>query len=160
MPLPASIPLPQMRLDKRKTRSQIWEMYTEDGRSVDIELVTLVACCDDPSHGKAFLLDAQNQYTNERGYWVQIGWDRSCMPLCPIEDTKILGSSNKPGVGDDEDLLTQLVDQLFHEAKEQRQESLWGRIGKNTLLDKLTWLIAIPCGTALIAFAMIVLRHK
>ena len=136
----------------------MWEMFTDDGRCVDLEFPVLTGCCDDPTHGKAFLLDAQNQYTNEQGYWVQIGWDRSLMPLCMIAKTKILGMKNKDGKQDDDDLITDLVDQIFHEAKEMTQERLWEGISKNTLMDRMTWLIAIPCITALIAFAMIWLK--
>lgn len=158
--LPSSIPIPQIKLGKRKTRSQMWEMFTDDGRIINIELDVLTGCCDDAAHGKGFLLDAQNQYTDEDGYWKQVGWDRSLMPLCMIEETKILGESNKPGTNDDETLLTNLVDQIFHEAKEARQERLWSGVSKNTMMDKLIWLITIPSVTALIAFAMIWMRNK
>lgn len=158
MPVPTNIPIPQIKLGKLKARSQMWEMFTDDGRVIDIELPVLTGCCDDPAHGKAFLLDAENQYTNEQGYWVQIGADRSLMPLCMIQDTKILGNGNKPGKSDDDALLTDLVDQIYHEAKEAKHEALWATISKNTFMDKLIWLIAIPCITALIAFAFIIIK--
>jgi hypothetical protein len=51
------------------------------------------------------------------------------------------------------------VDQIFHEAKEATQEKLWEGITKNMLLDKLTWFIAIPCITALIAFGLIWMKR-
>jgi hypothetical protein len=157
--MPTQIPIPQVKLGKRKERSQMWEMFTDDGRCVDLELPVLTGCCDDPTHSKGFLLDADNQYTDERGYWIQVGWDRSLMPLCMIGKTKILGMQNKDGVHDDDALITDLVDQIFHEAKEGAQEKLWEGIAKNLLLDKLTWFIAIPCITALIAFGMIWIRR-
>ncbi len=158
MGVPTSIPVPQVKLGKRKERSQMWEMHTIDGRNVDIELNVLQGCCDDPEHGKAFLIDPQNQYTNEQGYWVQIGSENSLMPLCMIEDTKILGNQNKPGTSDDDTLITDLVDQLFHEASEARKEKVWSKVNKNVMLEKLTWLIAIPCITALLAFAIIAIK--
>ncbi len=158
MPVPASIPLPQVKLGKRKQRSQMWEMYTVDGRSVDVEIDVLQGCCDDVAHGKAFLIDPNNQYTNEQGYWVQVGWEMSLMPLCTIEETKILGAKNKPGTDDDDDLLTVRVNQTFHEASEARKELVWSKVNKNMMMEKLTWLIAIPCITALLAFALIAWR--
>ena len=136
----------------------MWEMHTDDGRNVDLELPVLTGCCDDMTHGKGFLLDPQNQYVNEQGYWVQIGWDRSLMPCCMIAETTILGTKNKDGPHDDDELITDLVDQIFHEAKEATQEKLWEGITKNMLLDKLTWFIAIPCITALVAFGIIAMK--
>jgi hypothetical protein len=160
MPIPTSIPVPQIRLGKRKERSLMWEMYTDDGRIVDVEIDVLLGCCDDIKRGKGFLLDVNNQYTNERGEWVQVGWDRSLMPLCMIEETKILGVKNKPGAQDDDQYITKAVNQLFHESKEKTQESLWIKQAKNVILEKLTWFIAIPCITALIAFAMIWIKNR
>ncbi len=137
----------------------MWEMYTVDGRCVDAEIPVIQGCCDDAAHGKAFLLDPANQYTNERGEWVQLGWEMSLMPLCTIEETKILGTQNQPGVQDDDPLITDLVNQIFHESSEARKELVWSKANRNVLLDKLTWLIAIPCITAVVAFAMIWIKH-
>jgi hypothetical protein len=75
-----------------------------------------------------------------------------------IEQTTILGTQNKKGTEDDDELITDLVDQVFHEAKEATQEKLWEGIAKNLLLDKLTWFIAIPCITALVAFGIIAMK--
>ena len=137
----------------------MWEMFTDDGRCIDLELPVLTGCCDDMNHGKGFLLDPKNQYTNEQGYWVQVGWDRSLMPCCMIEATAILGTQNQKGTEDDDGLITNLVDQVFHEAKEATQEKLWEGIARNLLLDKLTWFIAIPCITALVAFGIIAIKN-
>lgn len=153
-----SIPIPQVRLGKLKTRSQMWEMFTDDGRIVSLELPVLLSCCDDPAHGKAFLIDTANQYTDERGYWIQVGADRSLMPVCMIEETKILGTVNEPGTHDDDGLLSKLVHQIFHEASESRKELVWLKAGRNTILEKIIWIIAIPCITALVAFALIILK--
>lgn len=136
----------------------MWEMFTDDGRIVEPELDVLVGCCDDPAHGKGLLIDAANQYTNEQGNWVQVGWDRSLMPICAIEKTKILGMDNKDGPEDDEALLTKLVDQIFHEASEARKEKVWSKANRNLALDKIIWLVTIPSVVVLLGFAMILIK--
>jgi hypothetical protein len=157
-----TIKVPKVKVSvngKKKQRTQMWEMFLDDGRILKVELPVTTGMCDDPKRGKAFLIDAQNQYVDENGDWNQVGWERSLMPVCAIERTKILGTKNKPGDEDDEDLQTQLVGQLYHENAMARKKYLWRNLSKNLVLEKIIWIITIPSVLFFLGFLIIMWRR-
>ena len=116
-------------------------LYTDDGRLETIELPVLQGSVLDEEKGKGFVLDATNQYFNkEDGQWYQVLWERSSIPLCMI---------NQSSVKD----LTALIDQIFHQNRQKAEIKQFKRANKNALLDRIIWLVAIPCVTILLIFA-------
>lgn len=142
MPTPSSIPLPAIRWGKRKLRSQMCEIFTDDGRIVAVEEDVLRGCVDDPATGQAFLLDAENQYTAEDGHWYQILGERSTIPLCMIKETNIKD-------------LQKLINQIFHESQEDAKLRQYEKATSNTMADKLLWIVAMVLSAMVIIFGIV-----
>lgn len=136
-----TLTIPTIKWGKRKDRSQICESFTEDGRIITVELPVLRGCVDDEKSGQGFILDAGNQYTNEDNYWTQVLWERSSFPVCMIDDSK------NPD-------LSKLINQIYKESKKQAQLDQFIEAAKNAMSDRLSWIIAMVCGTFLIIAAM------
>jgi hypothetical protein len=117
------------------------EVHTEDGRNRTVELPVLRGCVDDEKTGLGFILDARNQYQDEDGYMVQVLWERSSLPVCMIETTKT------------ED-LTALINQIYKESKKQSQLDGIIQAVKDSLSDKVGWIISLVCATFIVIAAI------
>jgi len=137
------IVIPTLKWGKRKQRSQMFEIFTEDGRIEVPELPVLRACASHESSGQAFILNAGNQYLAEDGTWHQICGERSCLPAETIETSETT----------DED-LTKLVDQVYDASQEQAKLEEYLRADKSTLVEKLVWIVAIVVTGFVIIAAM------
>lgn len=118
-------------------------MFTDDGRILDVELETLRGCIDDPVTGMAFLIDPDNQMTDEHGEWKQILGERSTLPIRLI----------KAGT-ESEKSLFQIIKNIYHESHENSKISEYLKRGKDTLADKAMWIVVISCVTFMMAIAM------
>jgi len=136
-----AIPLPKVTFGKRKKRSQMCEIFTDDGRIVDEELNVLRGCVDDPDRNAAFLIDSDNQFVCEDGQWYQILGERSTIPICMIKPTNIKD-------------LGELINQIFRETHETAKLQQYENAMKNAWMEKILWIIAIPCITLLLFYAI------
>lgn len=146
--MPTNIAIPSIKFGKRKQRSQMCEVFTEDGRIVDVELDVLRGCINDPITEQAFIIDSDNQYTNESGYWTQVLGERSTIPICMVKPHKM-----QDGKNDDEELKG-LINQIFHESQEAAKLAQYLKAGKREMWNKLLWIITVPCVTVLLIFAI------
>lgn len=137
----ATIPLPKVSFGKRKKRSQMCEIFTDDGRIIGVELDVLRGCVDDPDRNAAFLLDSDNQFVCEDGHWYQIIGEHSTMPIRMI---------NK---GQEQD-LNKLIPQIFRETHETSKLQQYENAMKNAWMEKILWIVAIPCITLLLFYAL------
>lgn len=125
-----------IRPSKQKERSQFCEIHTLDRRIEEIELDVTRNCMFDDKKIYAFLVDGDNQYSNEDGTWTQILNDQSLYPVDSIvkreeEDTKLF-------------LL-----QIYRESKAMaKAEQFNSATKKKTSL--FLWAVSIFCGTMII----------
>ena len=137
------VTIPTINWGKRKQRSQMCEIFTDDGRIVNVELDVLKSCVDDPDKGIGFLLDSDDQFIEEDKQWHQILYEKSSLPICMIS-----------GLDIKEGELGKTLDQIFHESQEEAKLRQYERAAKNTIMDKLVWIISIICSAAVIMFAI------
>jgi len=137
-----TITLPSIRWGKRKQRSQMCLVFTDDGRLITIELEVLRGCVNDDATRQAFLIDAANQYMGDDRHWYQVLGERSTIPICMLKPTEVKN-------------LEDLINQIFHESQESAKLLQYERAGQNSIMDKILWIVAIPCSALLIAFAII-----
>ena len=143
MPTTLKFPIKSITIaaGKHKQRSQMCEMFTEDGRILPLEFEVLRSCMDDPVTGMGFLCDSENQFTNESGEWIQLLGERSMVPLSPI----------KPSDATD---LQELRNKIWHETHEDAKVKQYELAANKDRLNKITTLIAIPCITILFIYAI------
>ena len=138
------INLPRVRLiGKRKARSQMCEIFTDDGRIVDQELDVIKSCVDDPNLGMGFLLDADDQFQGADKQWYQILYEKSMIPVSMIG-----------GIVAQQKDLPKLLDQIYDESQEAAKEHQYNLAMKNTWAERITLIVAILCGSAVIMFAI------
>jgi len=139
----ANIPLPRISFGKRKQRSQMCEIFTDDGRIIVVEHDVLRGCVADYDKGVGFILDSDNQMVNEDKYWVQVIGERSTIPMC------LISPANIPD-------LKELVNQISHETRAAAKMAEYAKAGKNKIVDKLIWIIGMP----ITAFLLIYMANK
>ena len=137
----ATIPLPKVTFGKRKKRSQMCEIFTDDGRILDVELDVLRGCVDDPARNAAFLIDPDNQLVCEDGQWYQIIGEHCTLPISLINKGK-------------EKDLNKLIPQIFRETHETSKLQQYENAMKNAWVEKILWIVAIPCTTLLLFYAI------
>lgn len=130
----ANIPIPRVVFGKRKARSQMCLITTDDGRILPTELEVLRGCIDNVEKSSAFLIDKNNQMRGEDGQMYQILSERSIRPIAVVKERE------------PED-LTKRVHEIFAEAVKAAIHQQFLNALKNTLMDKLMWIISIPCVT-------------
>lgn len=135
--------IPTIRFGKRKQRSQMCEVFTDDGRIATIELDVMKSCVDDPDKGIGFLLDADDQFMMEDRHWYQVLYEKSAIPICMIKGSDVV-----------ETQLSTVLNQIFDESQEAAKEHQYNIATKNAMMDKLIWIIAIVCSSAIILFAI------
>lgn len=144
----ANIPLPTIKFGKRKERSQMCEILTDDGRWVDKELPALYSCVQDEQSGLAFLIDPQNQYLSEDNTWHQLLSEKSQVPICLREKSIFQDGDN------DEKELNDISDQLFVLTSEQAQAEQFEKARQSEVWNKILWIVSIICGVMLLLGAM------
>jgi len=136
-----SIPLPSIKWGKHKERSAMADVFTEDGRIVEKEMVVSRACIDDEDTGAAFMLDAGNQFIDEKQTSLQILWERTCFPVCPVT----------PGKDAD---LGKVVNEVYKENRKLAVDQEFNKAAKADKTNKIIVMISIVCGTFIIIAAM------
>lgn len=129
-------------IGKTKTRSQMYEVYTEDGRIVDVEIPVLKGCGADDDKCSAWLLDAENQVQDEAtGAWFQVIGERSTIPMEVIKDLLDM----------DKTQYRTLIDKIFHES--------WVLdlivIGRESARNKMLSWVALMLGTTVCLAALV-----
>lgn len=140
--MPLAIPIPQVKFGKRKERSQMCEIFTEDGRIVDTELDVLHGSIQNTklTTQDAFIISAENQfYDMEDGTWKQQINELSAAPICMIKTL---------------DDVEKRADEIFKNARISAQTEKLKEAARQWLWEKLTWVISIVCGTFIIIAAM------
>jgi hypothetical protein len=135
----AQIPIPRLSMGKRKQRSVMTEVFMDDGQIKEIEDMVLRGCAVD-GETSAYVIDDLNQF-EEKGIWYQILGERSCIPICLRNKTRIPD-------------ITNLVNEIFKASYEMEKRQQFINALKNTLLDKLLWFISIPCSTILLIYVI------
>ena len=125
-----AITLPTLKWGKRKERSQMAEVFTEDGRIATYEFDVLQTCIDEPDKGIAFMLDAENQFSGDGGVWYQILWERTCYPVSMIV------------TGKDPD-LEKLMNQIPAETYDRESELQLNKVNKANKMTPWLWIISI-----------------
>jgi hypothetical protein len=82
------IPLPTIRLSKKKETSQIMDVMTTDGRLVEPEIPVIASMASDDATGNSFLLDPNELYLCKDKTYHQLVSDKSRKPLVPSWVTK------------------------------------------------------------------------
>ncbi len=138
---PASI---NIRLGKKRDRSQMCKIYTDDGRRVTHEGDVEMGCILDHDRRKAFLQDPDNQFRSLKdGQWYQILGERSSIPICLIKPTNV-------------DDLKKSFSKIYRACKENAKFQQYIDAKKQGPLDKLIWLAAIGISGMVLYYAM---RH-
>ena len=145
--MPTNIPLPALKWGKRKTRSQMCEVFTIDGRWIDKEMPAFHSYMSVEEWTMAFLIDSNNQYQAEDGTWHQLITEKSQIPICLMQANVYQDGK------DDEKELKELSDQIFKLTDEQAQAEQFAKAGKSEIWNKIMWIISIVCGTFLIVAA-------
>ncbi len=135
--MPTTIPIPKIYLGKTKTRSQMCRVYTIDGRVPKMQLSVSRGCILDELNGKGFLISPANQFRDKNGVTWQILFENSMLPLALREDLNVTN-------------LTTLVDQIYVDNHEEAQRQQFRNALKSKIMDKILWIVAMPCTVALI----------
>ena len=144
MAAPKAIPLPRIKFDKKLARSQTYQIATDDGAVISRELPVASGCAVMPESCHAFEIDPDNQYLNENNMWVQVAGERSAIPKMSRKPHKLAGEGVERG----------LIEKVYKEHKELAKLQQFLKIGKNTLLDKIIWVVAIPSCAFVIMYAI------
>jgi hypothetical protein len=126
-----AIPSVNIQLGKRKQRSQMCLIFTDDGKIIERELAVLRGCCDDPEHNAAYLIDHENQYVGQDGNSYQIVSERSCIPICMRQKSNITD-------------LKKLMNDISKAASAAARRQPFADSLKDKWGDKLLWVITIP----------------
>ncbi len=138
LPSSATIPIPKLSWGKRKQRSQMYRIATLDGRVVLRELEVSVGCANEPKSQKAFLVDTENQYLDERGMWVQVVGESNAVPMMSRVER-------------DMEEQESLINKIYHDTKEDAKLAQFERVKKNAQLEALKWIVGLPtCAFVLI----------
>lgn len=131
--------LPHIRWGKTKARSQMAEIFTDDGRIIVVEIPVLRGCMSDDRTASAFLLDADNQFVNEDGVWVQVLGERSTIPISLIRETEYKE-------------LQSVINQIYHEAAETEKQRQYEKLAENRTWNRIMWLVLGPLGLLTLAY--------
>ena len=133
---------------KKKERSEVCEVLTDDGRWVNREMSALYSCVDDEGTGAAFIIDGENQYYDpEDGCWHQLIHEKSEIPICMRKQNAL-----QDGNGDETE-RAKLGDKIFVTAFGQRISEAIEAAHESEMMNKAVMIVSIICGTILIFFA-------
>jgi len=140
-------------LGKTKTRSQMCEVMTEDGR---LELQDLTVYAKDIRADGAlasWLIDADNQVKDEdTGHWTQVISERSCAPVDIIVKRDYYEDKNGNGRIE----LWDIIRGIFHENWKVTLLNMHQKENRDKFLMTMAWLLGLTiAGTPLIAIIKI-----
>lgn len=137
-----SIPLPVVNWGKRKTRSQMGEVFTIDGRIADIEFPVNRGCMQDDENANGFMINSANLYYNENDKnWTQLIDERDGFPI-------------SPRIPQDRSKFQDQVEQLFVEVEGLTIAEQFKK-GKNDKMTPFMIIVAMACTTVMIVAAIV-----
>ena len=142
--MPTSIPIPHIKFGKRKERSQMCEIFTDDGRWVDKEYPAYSSCVADENTRLAFLLDSANQYRAEDGNDHQLLTEKTSIPL-----RLRVASKYQNGDNDQEEMKT-LRNSIFKMVFRQKQTEGIDEVKKQTAMEVLYKIVIVISATILV----------
>ena len=128
-------------LGKHKQRSQMCEIFTDDGQIKQIELEVMKSCVDDSVHGVGYLLDADDQFMGKDKQWYQILYEKSALPVCMIAESSLK-----------ETQLSNVLDQIADESMDVAKENQYNLAKKNEWADRIVLIAAMGFSVGLIMF--------
>jgi hypothetical protein len=140
-----TIPLPRVSFGKRKTRSQVFDIGTLDGRCVTTEIDVLSGCADDYKTEHAWLIAPRNQYLNEDNIWVQVVGESSHIPL----QSRVTDEIKDPEGA---------VKEIHHNTKANDKMRQFADRANADRLTKIMWIIGAPVLGAVIIFGLKILK--
>jgi len=143
MPI-TSIPLPSIKFAKKKERSQICEIFTDDGRLADKEEPVANSCAKDDTLEIAWLLVPENQFMAEDGNWHQLVSEHSQIPICLIKESKLQDGDN------DEAELDALSNDLYIVTFWQKMTEGIMKAKRGDALNKMQVIVGMICGTIIL----------
>lgn len=143
-----SIPIPQLKFGKRKVRSQMCVLLTEDGRWDEKEYPVAHGVIEDEQAGLKWLIMPDNQYLADDGYWYQILTEMSQVPLCPRNPSFLTDGKN------DDKELGEIANELFGITFEDKKTEQFLKAGQSVVWDKIMWIVSIVCGSMIIFAAI------
>lgn len=147
--MPTSLPIPQIKLGKRKERSQMCEVLTDDGRWIDVEMPVAESCVVDDKAKMAFLLSDFNQFQDAKDETTrQILTEKSRRPVCLREPDKL-----NDGVNDEQD-RRDLSDDLFKTSSKRVRAETYEKINEADRMERAIFLVAIASSASLIIVAL------
>jgi hypothetical protein len=145
-------------IGKTKVRSQMLSMKTDDGRLVEREVPVLSSCAIDEDLCAGFLIDASNQYQDERsGIWYQIIDEKSTIPICLLNKSKYPVDNKTENQKDTtkKDPMKSLIDGIFYHSWTLSLATLDRQAAKDR---QSTWLYA-SFGIASVICALLFATH-
>ena len=139
-----TLSIPTLKWGKRKERSQICEIFTEDGRIRDMELDVLHGCVQNKmlESGDAHLLSQDNQFMDEEdGIWKQQIGELSVVPICLIKPKAIADVNER-------------VEKIYADRREAIMTMKNKEALKSPVMDRLMWIITIVCSSAIVIAAI------
>jgi hypothetical protein len=133
---------PRLTFDKKMDRSLTYDLATDDGAVITKELSVISGCAKWAEIGRAFLIDADNQYLNEYGMWVQVGGERCAWP----KTTRVPRPPNE-----NNKTHREVINEIYKENKAMAKLTQFINASKETSLGKITWIIAIICISILLS---------
>jgi len=150
--MPSSIPLPSLKFGKRKGRSLICEVFTEDGRWFDKELPVELGCVDSSAPVFAGIIDPENQFQAADGTWHQLISEKSDIPIC-LRKKSIYEDGNQ-----DEEDKKKVRDGIFRVAFKKEQAEALENAKASEAWNRLTAIVTIVCVTLFLIVGMTFLR--
>jgi len=124
-------------------------IYTDDGRVVKQELDVLRSCLNNEELGKGFLMSSTNQVRevsdSSHTSW-QILYEKSSLPVALRQDLNIKD-------------LTKLIGQIYRDCREEAERQQYREALKNKFMDRILWVVAMPCTVALVWGVLTLLKR-
>jgi hypothetical protein len=138
----------RIKKGKSKKRSQMTEIFTEDGKIMNIELSVSRNCMLDEERGNAFLIDSPEQLPGEDKNWYQVLWERSGYPV------SIVHPENK------QPDLEVLLRNIYRETKAHKRDEQFDKSKNNDRMNTYLWIISIICATFIIIAFMEFMKSR
>lgn len=130
----ASIPLPVIKLGKRKENSQMAHVSTTDGRCLQEEIPVTANSAVSDKHACFFILDDTEQYQGKDGHFYQLLSDKSALPLMPKSEFAKRAERAKQ--------LESATDNIFNLTEDEKIYENFMNAKKNDRGDVIKWCVS------------------
>jgi hypothetical protein len=130
-------------------------MDTDDGRLVLRETPVLHSCAVDNELCAGFLIDSSNQYQDETTLeWVQIVDEKSTIPLCLLDPTRMDGMVKPEKDDKEQSKMTSLINGIFHASWTIDLATMDRQATKDRNKTWLYFILGVPMALCVLALAM------